>query len=509
MSKRHVAVGASLLGLVAAGALSFGQGSATADIAPQAQDIVGVGSDVIQNSVDFLSDGSPYGDPGYNSVGNLHRVFDFDASPDANGRAAFQDPALAAGGLTGSSTTTDGSTSVTSGTGVPLRASAVLAAGESPQERPNGGGAGVTALTLDTGDNIDFVRSPNAPTGANQTTAGGSDGAGGNLKSYIDTVQFADDAQYVATSANTNAPTLSAEALAAIYCKNFTPGTGDAYAQAGFGAGTNAPITTWKQIPGNSTGSADAIIPLRPQDGAGVLKNFQAALASYASGNSCSWSGNVVQVQQNDPTSITSASNPKDAIVVFPLSRFKLLSSSYYPDTTSNGWVGVTGSTATDPATAANKRSTSGGFPANTAAELGAAELGRHHPAGAQRQARRHGLRRDLGRGDHRDAGRRQSLLLRGPAVLHPAAALRCDQLDDLAARQHAQLGADAVLQPELRPGRRRPGAVRGQCRWPAAAGQPRAHAEVPGLGGHVLRSRHTAVLTESAESPESDEERR
>ena len=362
MSKRHVAVGASLLGLVAAGALSFSPGAAQADIAPQAQDVVGVGSDVIQNSVDFLADGSPFGDPGYNSIGNLHRVFDFDASPDANGRAAFQDPSLAAGGLTGTGTTNDGSTSVTTGTGVPLRASVVLAAGQAPQERPNGGGAGVTALTIDTGDNIDFVRSPNPPTAAQQTTANS------NLKSYLDTVQFADDAQYIATSAASNAPILSAEALAAIYCKNFTPASGDAYEKAGLAAGTTAPVAKWNQIPGNSGGSSDAIIPLRPQDGAGVLKNFQAAIAPYTSGNACTWSGNVVQVQQNDPTSITSAANPKDAIVVFPLSRFKLLASDYYPDPSTNGWVGNTSGSATDAASASAKRSTSGGFPANTGA---------------------------------------------------------------------------------------------------------------------------------------------
>ncbi|WGL51830.1 hypothetical protein P5P86_17975 [Nocardioides sp. BP30] len=293
MSKRHVAVGASLLGLVAAGALSFGQGSASADIAPQAQDVVGVGSDVIQNSVDFLADGSPSGLPGFNSAGNVNRLFNFDASADANGRNAFTDPSL--------------------GTSVALNPSVVLRAGTSPVLRPNGGGAGITALEKDTAGAIDFARSPNLPKAADQTTATS------NLGSKLYTIQFADDKQYIATAATTNAPAvgLTPAQLAGIYCSNAAND-----------------YTTWDQVGGTGTST---IVAERPQDSAGVLKQFQAVLQAGNGNTACTWKTSVKAVQQNDPSTV--AGNP-DAIVPFPQSRYKLLQQNYFPDPSSASYTG-------------------------------------------------------------------------------------------------------------------------------------------------------------------------
>ncbi|WP_157417472.1 hypothetical protein [Nocardioides sp. Iso805N] len=295
MSKRHVAVGASLLGLVAAGALSFGQGSATADIAPQAQDVVGVGSDVIQNSVDFLADGSPTGLPGFNSAGNVNRLFNFDASADANGRNAFTDPGL--------------------GASAALNPSVVLRAGTSPVLRPNGGGAGITALEKDTAGAIDFARSPNLPKAADQTAATNA------LSTKLYTIQFADDKQYIATASTTNAPTagLNPVQLAGIYCSN---------------AANN--YTTWDQVGGTGSGT---IVAERPQDSAGVLKQFQAVLQTGNGGTACTWKTSVKAVQQNDPSTV--AGNP-DAIVPFPQSRYKLLQQNYFPDPANAAYTGST-----------------------------------------------------------------------------------------------------------------------------------------------------------------------
>lgn len=299
MSKRPVAVGATLLGLLATGALTFGQGSATADAAPQAKDIVGVGSDVVQNSLDFLADGSPTGYPGFNSAGNVYRLFSFDASADANGRNAFTDPSL--------------------GTSAPLNPSVVLRAGASPVQRPNGGGAGITALEKDTAGEIDFARSPNLPKAADQSAAQS------NLGTKLYTVQFADDKQYIATASTTNAPAagLTPAQLAGIYC-------------------SNAPkqFTKWTDVGGTSS---DAIKPERPQDSAGVLKQFQAVLQTGLGGTACTWASDVVPVQQNDPSTV--AGNP-DAIVPFPESRYKLLSTGYFPDPSSAAY---TGNTANGP----------------------------------------------------------------------------------------------------------------------------------------------------------------
>lgn len=308
MSKRRVSAAVAALGFAAVGVISAGQQSATADAAPQIHDVVGVGSDVIQNSVDFLADGSPFGDPGYNSAGNLYRVFNFDAGSDANGRLAYTDPNL--------------------GTSVLQNPSVVLRAGQSPEKRPNGGGAGIKALLADTNHAIDYVRSPNLPTSTDETTASS------NLHSSIHVIQFADDSQYIATTPSTHAPAgLSTEALAAIYCQNFTPKT------AAFSAfGPTHHITAWNQVPGNTSGSANAIVALRPQDGAGVLKPFQSALGAFTSDKCGTWndgsadSVKVTPVQQNDPSTITGNATKDDAIVPFPLSRFKLLAHGYFPD---------------------------------------------------------------------------------------------------------------------------------------------------------------------------------
>lgn len=318
MSKRRVSAAAAALGLAAVGVISAGQQSATADAAPQIHDVVGVGSDVIQNSVDFLADGSPFGDPGYNSAGNLYRVFNFDATPDANGRLPYTDPNL--------------------GTSALQNPSVVLRAGQSPEKRPNGGSAGINALLADTQHAIDYVRSPNLPTAANE------DKANSDLGTTIHVIQFADDSQYIATTPTTHAPAgLSVETLAAIYCSNFTPAPGDDFDKAGISA-TNR-LTKWNQIPGNAGGSSNTIVPLRPQDGAGVLKPFQSLLNNFASNKSCSFndgtgSGQVRAVQQNDPTTITGNANKDDAIVPFPLSRYKLLANSYFPDPNNTAYSG-------------------------------------------------------------------------------------------------------------------------------------------------------------------------
>src|SRR3954453_16454208 len=96
MSKRRTAVAITLAGVVSAGALAAAM-PVQADPAPSATDVVGVGSDIIQNSLDFLADGYS-GDggsvPGYNAANNKNRLISFSATADGNGRNAFTDPLL-------------------------------------------------------------------------------------------------------------------------------------------------------------------------------------------------------------------------------------------------------------------------------------------------------------------------------------------------------------------------------------------------------------------------------
>ena len=80
------------LGLVAATALAAAlplvvTPSAYWDYAPNAGDVVGVGSDTLQYMVDFLADGDAYGHTGYNQVGNKLKLDDFDATADQNAPA--------------------------------------------------------------------------------------------------------------------------------------------------------------------------------------------------------------------------------------------------------------------------------------------------------------------------------------------------------------------------------------------------------------------------------------
>lgn len=294
MIKISSAARLGLVATVAVGACVVVSLPATADEAPGTSDVVGVGSDIVQNSMDFLADGDTNGNNGYNTTGNKFRLFNFDATADANGRNAFTDPAL-------------------SGGSVVLNPTVTLRAGTSPVQRPNGGTAGLTALINDGANGvskgvISYVRSPNLPTAAQQASAQT------NLGTPLHTIEFAADKQVVATATTTNAPTaLSATDLVGIY---------------------DGQYTHWNDLPSNKSGSSDAIIPEIPQAGAGVRTVFLNALKAANNGTAISLATNVVSVQQNDPTTITglSAAQQPDAIVPFPVGRYTLLKNGYFHD---------------------------------------------------------------------------------------------------------------------------------------------------------------------------------
>ena len=76
------------LGVVGALVLILSQGAvASADVQPQASDIVGVGSDTVQFGMDFLADGDVNGHTGFNTTNQSRRVVNFDATGDACGAA--------------------------------------------------------------------------------------------------------------------------------------------------------------------------------------------------------------------------------------------------------------------------------------------------------------------------------------------------------------------------------------------------------------------------------------
>ena len=228
-----------LVGLIAVSGSLVAGGVASADYAPQAGDIVSVGGDTPQFELSFLANGDFNGNAGFNSSGAFNRLVPFDATADANGRSAYA----------------NGSTL---GTPINLNPTVIYRAGTYPVQRNSSSGNALNALLADTNGYINFISSTTLPTGAQQTAAGNK-GWG-----FLHVVQIADDAVKIATTSTTNAPAnLSIDNLLKIYTGVYTK---------------------WSDIPGNSGGSGDTIIPLLPPTSSAIYKSLLADLKT-ANGN--------------------------------------------------------------------------------------------------------------------------------------------------------------------------------------------------------------------------------
>jgi ABC-type phosphate transport system substrate-binding protein len=272
---------------LAAASAFAGLSAAHADYAPSGTDVVGIGGETPQYTVDFGADGDTSGDLGYNAANNVNKLVSIDATGDSNGRAAYA----------------QGSTALAP---KPLLPTAVLRAGTSPIQRVPSTGAGYTALLADTGavHKIDFTRAANLPTAANQSTA--QSNGWGSLHS----VQIGTDPLQVVAANTTNAPGgLSASQLVGIY---------------------NGSYRHWSDVPGNSGGSGNTIIPLIPPNGSSIRKTFLADLQAANGGNPVTLDASVLTVEQNDPGAVTGASSPADAIVPFSIGRLNLWNAGYF-----------------------------------------------------------------------------------------------------------------------------------------------------------------------------------
>lgn len=319
MSKRRMTVGAATASLLAAAAISAGTlAPAHADLAPQRNDVVGVGSDAVQNLVDFLADGVRLGGksyPGYNEsrAATRWRLDDIDASGDANG-------------------------------GTTTNATVVLQAGTAPVNRPNGGTAGLLALENDGANGtsaglIDFARTPSAPTATDEATAEA------NLGTHLDWVTLATDTQYLATTTGSNAPSVitPAEALNIYEGKVTTWGDLAKFRATETGASS---LPAW-----SDPAPANKIVAFYPQNGAGMQKVFLAGLTAANGGTTVATSNlgsNALQVKQNDPITLldpSKAVNPTtgasygltaaqaaDVIVPVPQSKYNLFKAGYFLD---------------------------------------------------------------------------------------------------------------------------------------------------------------------------------
>jgi len=280
------------LGVVGLGAIVVSVAAtlpAHADYAPSPSDIVGVGGDTPQFDLAFAADGDTNGDAGFNAAGAYNRLVTFNATADGNARAAYK----------------NGSTL---GSPANLNPTVTLRAGTSPVQRVQSSGAALSALLADTGspETINFVFSASRPTSAQQAQAG-TNGWG-----FLHVVQIGKDNVEFMAANNSHAPAgLSIQELLAIY------------------KGT---ITQWNQLPGNSGGSSATIVPLIPPSSSSITKTFLADLKTANGGTAPTLSSAVKTVEQNDPSAITGAPNPLDAIVPTSSARIDLYASGYFHD---------------------------------------------------------------------------------------------------------------------------------------------------------------------------------
>ncbi len=276
------------IGAVAALALSLGMVStANADYAPSSTDVVGVGGDTPQYDVDFVADGDVAGDTGYNAANNVNKLVNFDATGDANGRTSYLNGSTLSAPLPGNPTV-------------------VLRAGTNPVQRPQSTTAGIAAILADTGVNhqIDYVRVGRLPKAAEQAAAAA------NGWGYLHVVELGTDSLEIAAATTTNAPAgLSAAELVKIY---------------------NGTYVHWNDIPGNSGGSSDAIVPLIAPTTSVINTTLLADLKTANGGTAVTLAPTVKTVEQNDPSAVTGNANPADAIVAFSSARLDLFTSGYF-----------------------------------------------------------------------------------------------------------------------------------------------------------------------------------
>lgn len=299
MVGRKITVGGVVLAAVAA-AMAFFPTSAVADYGPTQNDVVGVGSDTLQQLADFVADGDFTGNSGYNSLGNKNKFISIDATADANTRLAYGPqglgPNCAPG--TGGTAGTGNQTAQHADAPCVLNPTVVLRAGFAPEQRPNGSGAGFNLLKADTNTAgqglgvVDFSRA-SSPRGTD---------------TRFDSITVGTDplAMLTAATGTTNAVALSAAQLNAIYaCTD----------------------TTWTQVGGTSSAT---IKPLIPQIGSGTRSSFLSAIGLGAPGP-C-----VTNVEENDPEAINSSGDAADAIEPMSGGRLDLFLGKL-SDGTSNG----------------------------------------------------------------------------------------------------------------------------------------------------------------------------
>jgi ABC-type phosphate transport system substrate-binding protein len=319
MRMRSIKLGLAA-GVTLATGLAFAlPGAASADTAARSGDVVGVGSDTLQNMADFLFDGAPSNVSGYNStVANNHRVFNFYATGDANGRAVY-DGTCGTAGTSGLGTLCSATTNTAPNI---AKYSVILREGTNPVTRPNGSGQGVAALIDDSpglspastydglpNDSIQFARMSRLPSSSSDPLAAcdadttGCDGIH-VYQAAIDDLAMA----HVKTGYDGPSTGLSLNELATLYADNSCP--------------------TWSSLTGGADSSTNTIDALIPQSGSGTRNFFIADLTTVDPGFTLGTCARVVE--EHDPTGIYGDPHPADAIEPFSIGKLNLINSGYF-----------------------------------------------------------------------------------------------------------------------------------------------------------------------------------
>jgi len=239
-------------------------------VTPRPTDVVGVGSDTIQNVMDQFS-------VDYNKTHSTGKLYSWDATNPVTGVA-------------GDTIKTKSGSSTCS---IP---------------RPNGSGAGITALentgtTTGSQPCINFARS--------------SSGRASTDPNTISYITLGGDAVTVATQPGSHAPAnlLTTAALTGIY---------------------NCTIRKWNQIVGNSGGATSTIVPMLPQDGSGTRKFFLGALGLTAPGacvstsKTAQGSGHVNDNTLEENEGVAPSLNTNKTNVIFPFSVAKYIAEKFH-----------------------------------------------------------------------------------------------------------------------------------------------------------------------------------
>jgi hypothetical protein len=311
------------LAALAAGALALAStGQAFAVWAPRVGDVVGVGADTGQYADDFLFNGDPAGDVGFN-LAKVDQVDTFSATGDGNDRLAY-DGFCGGTNIGTSSASGEAPCSATNLKPDLMNESAVLRGSSLPVPLPIGTTAGIAALLADSAspgyqgldlNTIQFVSAARPPTAAEQSSCAAISDCGG-----LHVYEYADDNLEIVTAPTTNAPPLSAVELAAIY----------------FGVGPDAHsgcVTNFDQLPGESADN-HLIHPVLPLNYDPTLVDFETDLATAASyTGTLGACPDVTTAFGNDPTGITLAGASAEPNAIEPFSAAKALLLETNPET--------------------------------------------------------------------------------------------------------------------------------------------------------------------------------